>query len=92
MVVNVSPLFCFISYTFHSAFVAYLGYVTVLVAHRHPVMLVFCQLLLDRNKDYRPLQERKSSQCSHVFKFKSAFFLGKSTIRFLNPKMDFAFL
>ncbi len=48
---------CIIS---HSAFVAYLGFVTVLVAHRHPVMLVFCQLLLDRNKDQQPLQERKS--------------------------------
>ncbi|XP_020604284.1 stimulated by retinoic acid gene 6 protein-like isoform X1 [Orbicella faveolata] len=44
--------------TWDKAFVAYLGFVTVLVAHRHPIMLVFCQLLLDRNKDYQPLQER----------------------------------
>jgi len=26
------------------------------------VMLVFCQLLLDRNKDYQPLQERPHTQ------------------------------
>ncbi|KAL9963252.1 hypothetical protein ACROYT_G032433 [Oculina patagonica] len=44
--------------TWDKAFVAYLGFVTVLVAHRHPVMLVFCQLLLDRNKDQQPLQEQ----------------------------------
>ncbi|XP_078382004.1 stimulated by retinoic acid gene 6 protein-like isoform X1 [Oculina patagonica] len=31
-------------------FVAYLGFLHVLVAHRHPAMLVFCQLLIDRNK------------------------------------------
>ena len=34
-----------------SAFVAYLGFVNVLVAHSHPVMLMFCQLLINRNKD-----------------------------------------
>ena len=33
------------------AFVAYLGFVNVLVAHSHPVMLMFCQLLVNRNKD-----------------------------------------
>ena len=38
-------------------FVAYLGFVTVLVAHRHPVMLVFCQLLIDRNKVQEPDKE-----------------------------------
>ena len=38
----------------------------MLVAHRHPVMLVFCQLLLDRNKDYQPLQERKSNQLQYI--------------------------
>jgi len=48
--------------TWDKAFVAYLGFITVLVAHRHPVMLVFCQLLLDRNKDYQPLQERPHTQ------------------------------
>lgn len=37
--------------TWDSAFVAYLGFVKVLVAHSHPVMLVFCQLLIDRNKN-----------------------------------------
>ncbi|RMX52596.1 hypothetical protein pdam_00021335, partial [Pocillopora damicornis] len=41
------------------AFVAYLGFVTVLVAHRQPVMLVFCQLLIDRQKDHQLLEERK---------------------------------
>ncbi|CAH3160131.1 unnamed protein product [Pocillopora meandrina] len=39
------------------AFVAYLGFVTVLVAHSHPVMLVFCQLLIDRKKDHQPPQD-----------------------------------
>jgi len=33
------------------AFVAYLGFVNVLVAHSHPVMLMFCHLLINRNKD-----------------------------------------
>lgn len=36
--------------TWDPAFVAYLGFVNVLVAHSHPVMLMFCQLLLNRNK------------------------------------------
>ena len=46
------------SYTFlsFSGFVAYLGFVNVLVAHSHPVMLTFCQLLINRNKD-RGLEE-----------------------------------
>ena len=34
-----------------SAFVAYLGFLNVLVAHSHPVMLVFCHLLINRNSD-----------------------------------------
>ena len=36
---------------FLSAFVAYLGFLNVLVAHSHPVMLVFCHLLINRNSD-----------------------------------------
>lgn len=44
------------------AFVAYLGFVTVLVAHRHPVMLVFCQLLIGRRKGHQPLQERSATK------------------------------
>lgn len=48
--------------TWDKAFVAYLGFVTVLVAHRHPLLLVFCQLLLDRNKEHKPLQERPPIQ------------------------------
>ncbi|XP_022805920.1 stimulated by retinoic acid gene 6 protein-like isoform X2 [Stylophora pistillata] len=44
------------------AFVAYLGFVTVLVAHRHPVMLVFCQLLIDRRKGHQPLQQRSATK------------------------------
>ncbi|XP_022805930.1 stimulated by retinoic acid gene 6 protein-like [Stylophora pistillata] len=40
------------------AFVAYVGFVTVLVAHRHPVMLVFCQLLIDRKSDQQSQEER----------------------------------
>ncbi|XP_073251693.1 stimulated by retinoic acid gene 6 protein-like [Porites lutea] len=42
--------------TWDQAFVAYLGFINVLVAHSHPVMLVFCQLLIKRNKD-RGLEE-----------------------------------
>ena len=38
------------------AFVAYLGFLNVLVAHSHPVMLVFCHLLINRNSD-RGLEE-----------------------------------
>ncbi|XP_015748106.1 PREDICTED: stimulated by retinoic acid gene 6 protein homolog [Acropora digitifera] len=38
------------------AFLAYLGFVNVLVAHSHPVMLVFCHLLINRNSD-RGLEE-----------------------------------
>lgn len=37
--------------TWDQAFVAYLGFIHLLVAHSHPVMLVFCQLLINRNKD-----------------------------------------
>lgn len=48
----------FFPYTlsFPSAFVAYLGFIHLLVAHSHPVMLMFCQLLISRNKD-RTFQE-----------------------------------
>lgn len=42
--------------TLDQAFVAYLGFINVLVAHSHPVMLVFCQLLIKRNKG-RELEE-----------------------------------
>ena len=41
---------------FPSAFVAYLGFVNLLVAHSHPVMLMFCQLLINRDK-HRGLEE-----------------------------------
>ena len=41
---------------FLAAFVAYLGFLNVLVAHSHPVMLVFCHLLINRNND-RELEE-----------------------------------
>ena len=44
---------------FLSAFVAYLGFLNVLVAHSHPVMLVFCHLLINRNSD-RGLKESLS--------------------------------
>jgi len=39
-----------------AAFVAYLIFLNVLVAHSHPVMLVFCHLLINRNRD-RGLEE-----------------------------------
>ncbi|CAH3020700.1 unnamed protein product, partial [Porites evermanni] len=42
--------------TWDLAFVTYLGFINVLVAHSHPVMLVFCQLLIKRNKG-RGLEE-----------------------------------
>ncbi|XP_044181344.1 stimulated by retinoic acid gene 6 protein-like isoform X2 [Acropora millepora] len=35
--------------TWDKAFVAYLGFLNVLVAHSHPVMLVFCHLLINRD-------------------------------------------
>ena len=49
---------CTIKYTEsdYLAFVAYLGLINVLVAHSHPVMLVFCQLLIKRKKG-RGLEE-----------------------------------
>lgn len=37
--------------TWDKAFVAYLGFIHILVAHNHPVMLMFCQLLINSNKD-----------------------------------------
>jgi len=38
------------------AVVAYLGFINLLVAHSHPVMLMFCQLLINRDK-HRGLEE-----------------------------------
>ena len=46
-----------------AAFVSYLGFVNVLVAHSHPVMLVFCHLLVNRNND-RGLEESKANDQS----------------------------
>ncbi|XP_015765164.1 PREDICTED: stimulated by retinoic acid gene 6 protein homolog isoform X2 [Acropora digitifera] len=49
------------------AFVAYLGFLNVLVAHSHPVMLVFCHLLINRNSDRgleESLQQTESSGSS----------------------------
>ena len=42
---------------FSAAFVAYLGFINLLVAQSHPVMLLFCQLLIDRNKVHQPNSE-----------------------------------
>lgn len=39
------------SITYFQGFVAYLGFLHVLVAHRHPVMLVFCELLNTRGRN-----------------------------------------
>ncbi|XP_073250424.1 receptor for retinol uptake STRA6-like [Porites lutea] len=39
------------------AFVAYLGFINLLVAQSHPVMLLFCQLLIDRDKVHQPNPE-----------------------------------
>ncbi|XP_015765165.1 PREDICTED: stimulated by retinoic acid gene 6 protein homolog isoform X3 [Acropora digitifera] len=49
--------------TWDKAFVAYLGFLNVLVAHSHPVMLVFCHLLINRNSD-RGLKESFSQTVS----------------------------
>ncbi|KAL9963347.1 hypothetical protein ACROYT_G032544 [Oculina patagonica] len=43
-------------------FVAYLGFLNVLVAYRHPVMLVFCELLNTRHSD--PESERPLELCA----------------------------
>ena len=40
-----------------TAFVAYLGFINLLVAQRHPVMLLFCQLLIDRDEVHQPNSE-----------------------------------
>ncbi|XP_066022610.1 stimulated by retinoic acid gene 6 protein-like [Pocillopora verrucosa] len=65
------------------AFVAYLGFVTVLVAHRQPVMLVFCQLLIDRQKDHQLLEERKPRQLRVSQKAVDRWFLAVTLLR--NP-------
>ncbi|CAH3146303.1 unnamed protein product, partial [Porites lobata] len=39
------------------AFVAYLGFINLLVAQSHPVMLLFCQLLINRDKVHQPNSE-----------------------------------
>ncbi|XP_068706615.1 stimulated by retinoic acid gene 6 protein-like isoform X2 [Montipora foliosa] len=46
---------------FDQGFVAYLGFLDLLVAHSHPMMLVFCQLLINRNKE-RGLIESTASE------------------------------
>ena len=46
---------------------AYLGFIHLLVAHSHPVMLMFCQLLINRNKERqyeRSVEEGK--QCTFI--------------------------
>ena len=40
-----------------TAFVAYLGFINLLVAQSHPVMLLFCQLLINRDKVHQPNSE-----------------------------------
>ncbi|CAH3155737.1 unnamed protein product [Porites lobata] len=39
------------------AFDAYLGFINLLVAQSHPVMLSFCQLLINRDKGHQPNSE-----------------------------------
>ena len=48
-----------------AALVAYVGFLNVSVAHSHPVMLVFCHLLINRNSD-RGLEESSKGACSEV--------------------------
>lgn len=45
-----------------SGFIAYLGFINVLVAHSHPVMLMFCQLLINRDKDRGSEQAPQKTQ------------------------------
>ena len=51
-----------------AAFQAYLGFLNVLVAHNHLVMIVFCHLLIKRNFDrgleesVRPIESSGSSR------------------------------
>ncbi|CAH3146311.1 unnamed protein product [Porites lobata] len=50
---------------FDRGFIAYLGFINVLVAHSHPVMLMFCQLLINRNKDRGSEQfPQKTKHCT----------------------------
>lgn len=42
---------------FDRVFVAYLGFINLLVAQSHPVMLLFCQLLINRDKVHQPNSE-----------------------------------
>ena len=57
LVVIVARISCF------KGFVAYLGFLNVLVAHRHPVMLVFCELLNTKG------DEPKSGQSLELSKY-----------------------
>ena len=56
MRVPVSLHLTFLSFS-SSAFVAYLGFINLLVAQSHPVMLLFCQLLINRDKGHQPNSE-----------------------------------
>ncbi|KAM7425854.1 hypothetical protein ABFA07_022772 [Porites harrisoni] len=47
---------------FDRGFIAYLGFINVLVAHSHPVMLMFCQLLINRDKDRGSEQAPQKTQ------------------------------
>ena len=51
-----SPSISLISFS-STAFVAYLGFINLLVAQSHPVMLLFCQLLINRDKVHQPNSE-----------------------------------
>ncbi|XP_020622146.1 stimulated by retinoic acid gene 6 protein-like [Orbicella faveolata] len=48
-------------------FVAYLGFLHVLVAHRHPVMLVFCELLSTREGDPKSGQSLELSKYTYTY-------------------------
>ena len=56
MRVPVSLHLTFLSFS-STAFVAYLGFINLLVAQSHPVMLLFCQLLINRDKGHQPNSE-----------------------------------
>ena len=56
MRVPVSLHLTFLSFS-STAFVAYLGFINLLVAQSHPVMLLFCQLLINRDKVHQPNSE-----------------------------------
>ena len=60
------PLVVVTRISYFQGFVAYLGFMHVLVAHRHPVMLVFCELLSTRQGDPKSGQSIELSKYTYT--------------------------